>query len=39
MLHYHVYDYLKSKNAHGNAIKATKAMRKRFGKLLEGSWK
>lgn len=39
VLHYHVYDYSKGVKAHGEARRATKAMRKRLGKLFEGSWK
>lgn len=39
VLHYHVYDVTGIKPWHGPAVKATRAMRKRYGKYFGRSWK
>jgi len=40
VLHYHVYNpNVHGKEWHTGAIKATKAMRKRYGKYFKGVWK
>lgn len=38
VLHYHVYDIIGKGKWHGEARKATKAMRKRYGKYFGRSW-
>lgn len=39
VLHYHVYDITGKGKWHGEAQKATKAMRRRYGKYFGRSWK
>lgn len=39
VLHYHVYDVTGMRRWHGPAVKATRAMRKRYGKYFGRSWK
>ena len=39
VLHYHVYDVTGTRRWHGPAVKATRAMRKRYGKYFGRSWK
>lgn len=39
VLHYHVYDVSGKGRWHGPAIKATKAMRKRYGKYFGRKWR
>lgn len=39
VLHYHVYDISGRSKWHGEARKATKAMKKRYGKYFRGKWK